>query len=425
MPSQSGPSDVAVETAGLSKKFCRELGRALRYGMQDLAVEITGRSRKASGLRPGEFWALRDLNFELRRGEILGIIGSNGAGKSTLLKVLGGMLRPDAGSATVRGRAQALIELGAGFNPVLTGRENIFVNAALLGISRETVRRRFDEIVEFSGLGDAINAPVQFYSSGMKVRLGFSVVVHLDPDVLLVDEVLSVGDAGFVSRAQKAMLALLRSGISVMFVSHGMTNILQLSHRCLWLDRGRVVMLGSPREVVEQYMSRSLASEASTVFHGVMDRADITVPDELVVDRIEVNVGKARFEPLPQYQSLTLRIECTCLQRVATGCFTVGFYGGDGTPLAFVANYGVEDGLDLEPGRHVVSIDVPVLPLRDGRYFISLSVSDNVRRLFRAEHAAEFVVPFVMERFLRLGSLSQTQMFLAADFTSRRCGTDG
>jgi lipopolysaccharide transport system ATP-binding protein len=190
-------SDIALVADGLSKKFCRSLKKSLWYGVSDLAAEFRGGKRDRRLLRPDEFWVVSNVSFDLRKGETLALIGPNGAGKSSLLRLLNGLIKPDLGSVAYRGKMQALIALGAGFNPILSGRENIYINAAVLGMPKAEVTRRFDEIIDFSGVEEFIDSPVKNYSSGMQVRLGFAVAAHLDPDILLVDEVLAVGDEGF------------------------------------------------------------------------------------------------------------------------------------------------------------------------------------------------------------------------------------
>jgi ABC-type polysaccharide/polyol phosphate transport system ATPase subunit len=223
-----------IEVSGLSKKFCRSLKRSLWYGMKDLGAEVFGRSAGRGTLRTGEFWAIRDLSFELHRGETLGLIGPNGAGKTTLLRILNGLLKPDEGQVTVRGRMQALIALGAGFHPILTGRENVYVNASILGISKAEADRRLDSIVEFAGIPEFIDAPVQSYSSGMIVRLGFAVAAHLEPDILLVDEVLAVGDEGFQMKCLNKIGELKMGGTAIILVSHNMHTISTYSNRVLF-----------------------------------------------------------------------------------------------------------------------------------------------------------------------------------------------
>src|SRR5579859_2800592 len=187
----------AIEVAEVSKRYCRSLKKSLWYGLRDMGNELTGRGQQADRLRPAEFWALRDVSFGVKRGESVGLVGHNGAGKTTLLKLINGLVKPSSGMIKVRGSVRALIALGAGFNPVLTGRENIRVASALLGFSERETRDRFDEIVAFSELEEFIDTPVQSYSSGMLARLGFAVAVHTRPDILLVDEVLAVGDLRF------------------------------------------------------------------------------------------------------------------------------------------------------------------------------------------------------------------------------------
>ena len=188
--------EVLVKVEGVSKKFCRDLKRSLWYGMKDISSELFGIHQNGQ-LRKNEFWAVNDVNFELKRGECLGLIGHNGAGKSTLLKMLNGLIKPDKGTITMQGRIGALIELGAGFNPILTGRENIYNNGAVLGFSKKEIDEKFDAIVDFAEIDEFIDTPVQNYSSGMKVRLGFAVAAQMEPDVLIIDEVLAVGDIGF------------------------------------------------------------------------------------------------------------------------------------------------------------------------------------------------------------------------------------
>jgi lipopolysaccharide transport system ATP-binding protein len=248
-------SDIAIDVRGVSKKFRRgELFDSLR----DLVPALTKRfvSGRGAELAEREFWALRDVSFQLERGEAFGIIGGNGAGKSTMLKLLTGIMRPTHGSISVSGRLSALIEVSAGFHYDLTGRENIFLNGAILGMSREEIRQRFDAIVEFSGLAEFIDTPVKRYSSGMYARLGFSVAAHVDPDVLLVDEVLSVGDYLFQRKCLERMTAVIRSGATVIFVSHNLREVAALCQRSLMLEHGTVQAVGPTEEVIQTYLAR-------------------------------------------------------------------------------------------------------------------------------------------------------------------------
>ena len=213
--------DVAIKVENVSKKYSKSLKRSMLYGIKDIARNTIGLSSNSDKLRKNEFWALDDISFEVKKGETLGIIGPNGSGKTTLLKMLNGIFWPDKGKITVKGKVGALIEVGAGFHPLLTGRENIYINAAILGMTKEEVDKKFDEIVEFADIGDFLDVPVKHYSSGMFVRLGFAVAVHCEPDILLVDEVLAVGDSSFRKKSSERMKHFIKNGNkSIVIVTH-------------------------------------------------------------------------------------------------------------------------------------------------------------------------------------------------------------
>lgn len=253
--------DVLVRAEGVSKRFCRDLKRSLWYGVQDTVADLVGRDGSSRNLRPEEFWAVDDVSFELKRGECLGLVGRNGAGKTTLLKMLNGLIKPDRGRIEMRGRVGALIALGAGFNPILTGRENVYINGTVLGLSKREIDAKYDEIVDFAEIGDFINAPVQSYSSGMHVRLGFAVATALQPDVLLLDEVLAVGDANFQAKCYQRIGKSLEQA-AVIFVSHQAYHIKRVCDHALFLERGKRVALGSPERVLAQYGASMSAAEA-------------------------------------------------------------------------------------------------------------------------------------------------------------------
>jgi lipopolysaccharide transport system ATP-binding protein len=228
--------------------------------LRDLIPALSGKMFRQGELATSdkrEFWALRDISFEVKRGEAFGIIGPNGAGKSTMLKLLSRVMNPSCGSIQVDGRISALIELAAGFHQDLTGRENVYLYGTILGMSRREIGARFDEIVEFSGLAEFIDTPVKRYSSGMYTRLGFSVAAHVNPEVLLVDEVLSVGDYAFQRKCVERMKEVIRSGATVLFVSHNLKTVASLCHRCLLLEGGRSVTIGPAQEVISAYLERS------------------------------------------------------------------------------------------------------------------------------------------------------------------------
>lgn len=235
---------TAVEVVDVSKKFrlFKERNNTLK------GTIMRGRRVVAE-----DFWALRNVSFEVYEGETFGLIGENGSGKSTMLKCLTRILRPNSGTVTVNGKVSALLELGAGFHPELTGRENVFLNGAILGLPQKELRQRFDQIIDFAGVGDFIDEPVKNYSSGMYVRLGFSVAINVDPDVLLVDEVLAVGDEAFQRKCNEKFAELRNQGKTIVLVSHSMASVQSLCHRVAWFSHGHLMDIGTPKDVIEAY----------------------------------------------------------------------------------------------------------------------------------------------------------------------------
>src|SRR4051794_39417906 len=268
--------EIVIRAEGLGKRYDightvgRERYVALRVVLARGARGVWRRTAdmlRGRAVIPGdsveEFWALREISFEVKRGEVLGIIGRNGAGKSTLLKILSRIIEPSEGRATIKGRVASLLEVGTGFHPELTGRENVYLNGAILGMTRAEIRRKFEEIVAFAEVEPFIDTPVKRYSSGMYVRLAFAVAAHLEPDVLIVDEVLAVGDAAFQRKCLGKMENVARSDRAVMVVSHNMATISQLCHRAIWIDRGHVVQNGPVREVVGAYLAQGASGADS------------------------------------------------------------------------------------------------------------------------------------------------------------------
>jgi lipopolysaccharide transport system ATP-binding protein len=282
VPSVDLPDDVVLSARGVSKKFCRNLRRSMWYGLQDLGRNSLGLRTQdglevvdpASGgdaqsansqsplLRRDEFWAVKDISLELRKGESLGIVGVNGCGKSTLLRILCGIYPPDQGAILSRGRIGALIALGAGFHPHLSGRENVFLNASILGIPAKEIKKQFDNIVDFAEIGDFIASPVSTYSSGMKVRLGYAVAAFCFPDIMLIDEVLAVGDINFKRKCMSHLRKYLHDGGSLIFVSHSMDQVEAVCDRVLLLDHGVPQFLGEASEGVAVYYEKLMKARA-------------------------------------------------------------------------------------------------------------------------------------------------------------------
>jgi lipopolysaccharide transport system ATP-binding protein len=279
--------DTLIQVENLSKKFCYNLKRSMIYAASDSLRGFVRVKPETSVLRKEEFLALDNLSFSLKRGEKLGIIGLNGSGKSTLLRVLTGIFPPDSGKVTVSGSVGALIAVGAGFHPHMTGRENIYLNGTILGMSREEIDTHIDSIISFAELGDFMGAPVSTYSSGMRVRLGFSIAVHVQPEILILDEVLSVGDESFKLKSMTKLMEL-TNNCGTIFVSHSMRDMYRLCDRVMWLDKGKIIMLGSPGEVINKYLSSSLgkiSSEGLVLKQAeFMKGVELNLADEFYVD---------------------------------------------------------------------------------------------------------------------------------------------
>jgi lipopolysaccharide transport system ATP-binding protein len=329
-------SDTALRVDGIYKKFRKgELHDSLRDLVPALARRLLRRSPRGGGagaLAEREFWALQDVSFEVKRGEAFGIVGSNGAGKSTILKLLSNIMRPTRGTLHVDGRLSALIEVSAGFHPDLTGRENIFLNGTILGMTRAEVKQRFDAIVAFSGLEEFLDTPVKRYSSGMFARLGFSVAAHVEPDVLIVDEVLSVGDYLFQQKCLARMNEVMTGGATVVFVSHNLRAVATLCARSLLLERGRVIEVGPSNEVIRAYLSRGHEARASEPDRAIrISEVSVAIPGESRLtfetdEFVEITVTAAARTP---HEDLSVVISIvdendylvfdTCTQRLGAG----------------------------------------------------------------------------------------------------------
>ena len=246
--------EKVVTVRSVSKKFCKNLRRSMAYGISDLTKNLFSIKTDSNELRRDEFWALKGLTFELSKGDVVGLIGANGSGKTTLLRLLAGILPPDTGEIRIRGRVSALIALGAGFHPHMTGRENIFLNGTILGLSYEEIKMKFDEIVAFAEIRDFLEAPISTYSSGMKVRLGFAIAIQTQPEVILIDEVLAVGDLSFRARCLEKLDQIRSSGTTIVFVSHNRQAVKSLCNRVLYFRNGIIQASGPPADMIELYI---------------------------------------------------------------------------------------------------------------------------------------------------------------------------
>lgn len=365
-------TEIAIRVEQLGKRY--ELGRMRPAGYRTVREELLQLPRRLlAGLGArrepeDEFWALRDVSFEVKRGEVLGVIGRNGAGKSTLLKILSRIVEPTAGGADLYGRLGSLLEVGTGFHPELTGRENIFLSGAMLGMRRTEIRSRLDAIVAFAELERFLETPCKHYSSGMYARLGFAVAAHLNTDILLVDEVLAVGDASFQQRCLGKMAEVAHGGRTVLFVSHNLGAVGSLCPRTIWLDRGELMRDGPSGEVIEAYL-------ADVVHHagGTRVGAVPAGPAWLVAARLARPDGAPRqafsmVEPI--------RVECD-YEVVRAGGYTLSVQVKefDFSPVVHCTSGDAGFTVPGATGRHRVAVAVPGLQLYPGRYWLRLALT--------------------------------------------------
>lgn len=353
-----------------------------------VASRVTGQPVPPGG-REG-FWALREISFCVRQGDALGIIGSNGAGKTTTLKILSRVTKPTSGRATVKGRMSSLIELGAGFHPDLSGRENVYLNGAILGLKKHEIDALFDRIVAFSELEPFIDTPVKRYSSGMYARLGFAVAAHVNPEVLLVDEVLSVGDVGFQAKCAERMKELRRQGTSVIFVSHNMRSVNAICDSCLLLNHGQVEYLGPPREAIDRYLSLNRVEARGVSTPSGVDGVTFQPADILCVELLdETREPKDRFRI---GDTVVARIHYVAHQRIEAPLFSAGLFRVDGLHACSNTSEGyVEPNVIEGPG--VIELVIPHIALVPNTYILTTSISERkTLRAYAMEQSASFQV---------------------------------
>jgi lipopolysaccharide transport system ATP-binding protein len=354
-------SDVLVSVENISKKFCRSLKKSLWYGMQDLGSELLGQQHGGNGeLRPHEFWAVKDVSFELKRGECLGLIGHNGAGKTTLLRMLNGLIKPDRGRIVMRGRVGAIIALGAGFNPILTGRENIYVNASMLGLSKREIDGKIDEMIDFAEIGEFIDSPVQNYSSGMAVRLGFAVSSAIKPDVVVLDEVLAVGDSYFRAKCYQRISSLLEKS-AVILVSHNMDQISQICSSAITMNSGHCVCAGDVGECMQSY------NQANVYIPGNAERSEYCSPGG--------SINSKSFSELVEYGgSLHLHIVLGLSYKVETADVKISIFTSAGQIVAEGYTKASGKSYCLDSGVAGLTLSIGPLYLKEGAYSASVVV---------------------------------------------------
>jgi lipopolysaccharide transport system ATP-binding protein len=373
---------AAIEISALAKSYRLgtgwRQGRTLRESLMSTAAapwrtlrRLAGKGRADGGAGEREFWALRDVSFDVQPGEVVGIVGRNGAGKSTLLKILSRVTEPTDGEAVLRGRVGSLLEVGTGFHQELTGRENIFLNGAILGMSRREIARRFDEIVAFAEVERFLDTPVKRYSSGMYVRLAFAVAAHLEPEILIVDEVLAVGDLQFQKKCLGQMGKVARSGRTVLFVSHNMAAVQNLCHKAVLLEQGRLRKAGDCADVLAAYLRAGGGAEERRPLaacrgpHNTPIIQDVTILDGDGNETNQVYTGGA----------VTIVIHYDSPVPLPTPIFGVFVVGMNGEPLFHPQTRAQHPAILSLPERGVARCHIPCLPLMPGTYSLSFMCS--------------------------------------------------
>lgn len=367
----SGASAVSIRE--MSKRFRLHRGRQVST-VKDLFVR-GGRAGLFSG---EELWAIRELSLEVPRGRMVGIIGSNGSGKSTLLKLIGGILKPTAGSIRVEGRVSALIELGAGFHPEFTGRENIQVNGILLGLSRAEIRERFEDIVAFAGLEPFIDNPVKTYSSGMYMRLGFAIAVTVDPDILLIDEVLAVGDEAFQRKCIRRVRDLQAAGRTIVFVTHAVQQVHQICDGAVMLDHGRIRSMGDVAEVIREYRLAMARRHIGFAREQLTRHMEVTAVETLDAE------GHRPTSVLQPGAGMRVQVEVRANRPVDDPVVSLAIFEANGE---FVWRTGTADmQLGRVEGKLRVEFNMISLPLQEGRYFFTVGIHDRSERVVHDLH---------------------------------------
>ena len=378
-------SEVLVKVEGLSKKFCKDLKTSLWYGVQDLVSNIRGNKNERQ-LRDKEFWAVKNINFELRRGECLGLIGHNGAGKSTLLKILNGLINPDAGKITIKGNVGALIELGAGFNPILSGRENIYNNGAVLGFNKEEIDSKIENIIDFSEIREFIDMPVQNYSSGMKVRLGFAIAAQMEPDVLIIDEVLAVGDIGFVTKCFK-QIDLLLPKTAVIFVSHSMPMISRISSHILLMEKG-----------VAEYYGEDVPKGINKYYYKFSNTNQIILLDDSSISDLKFKI-ESENNTINWNKDFNFSISFINKKLSKMPYMSISIFDKENRPVALLGYN--EKNIDIKKGLINMSFLHKNIQLSRGVYTINVIVNEkfNYNAIYRVNNIVQLIIKCESESF--------------------------
>jgi ABC-type polysaccharide/polyol phosphate transport system ATPase subunit len=407
---------ASIVAKKISKRYSRNANQHRGYGLSDLFRELLGRMPQ-SELRRDEFYAVHEASFEIHPGDSFALIGRNGSGKTTILKMLTGLVKPDTGEVTLEGRVQALINLGAGFNPELSGRENVHNSAALMGLNAAGTNEIIDEVILFAELEEFIDSPIETYSSGMKARLGFSVAVHLKPDILLVDEILSVGDYGFQNKCFHKLQELKRSGVTLVLVSHSPTSVVQLCERALWIHDGRTMKIGKASEVVKEYIdfleehviqgverANDMLEDRTRLeqAESAVEEASAAVPvqenpsqeeglyhatyggfDHISDLKVDFRIHGRSTDVIALHDEVLIEYEFRLRHRVDDLNVSLVFYRKDGLQLGTISTLNGDKLKSVHDGTVFCTVRIPDFNLSPGEYVLVMPIHEGKGYLYR------------------------------------------
>jgi len=374
---------TAIKVEHVSKKYCKSLNRSMFYGVKDIGRNLFGLSSHSDRLRESEFWAVDNVSFEVKKGETLGIIGPNGSGKTTLLKMLNGIFWPDEGKITMKGEVGALIEIGAGFHPLLTGRENVYINAAILGMNKKDVDEKFGDIIKFADIGDFIDTPVKFYSLGMFVRLGFAVAVHCEPDILLVDEVLAVGDTSFRNKCYKKLNEIKsEKNVAIVFVSHDLYAVEKFCDKGIFLNHGKNKSYGEIHKVIGDYqvMIRQLMKNQQDVTNPLFEKR---FTKEVKITNVKfLNQDGKEQKVFAFGDTLRIRIEYEAENIIHNPRFRIDVWSWEEKLISIFDPHleNIEIPF-INKGRGVIECLIEKLPFLENRYYLEIGIWDKTRTI--------------------------------------------
>lgn len=370
--------DVVISVEHVSKKYCKSLKLSMAYGISDIGKTMLRLDSHPERLRNDEFWAVDDVSFDIKKGETIGIIGPNGSGKSTVLKMLNGIFLPDKGKISVKGKVGALIEVGAGFHPMLTGRENVYINAAILGMTKDEINSKFNDIIKFADIGDFLDVPVKHYSSGMYVRLGFAIAIYSKPDILLIDEVLAVGDKSFQMKCYQKIHEIKKSGTTIILVAHNEYTIREQTQKCLYINNGKAKLFGPTDDAINSYIKDTLEKEVGPDFLSNNTNDRTSNNNKAMITSLKFfDLQGNEISYIESGNELNIELTCRFNEKLNNPIFGVNFYDTKGFMYCANSEYENITFSNQSIGVGKIRVNIPKLYLPTNVYYCSVIIADE------------------------------------------------